>query len=258
MEDIFPVVFTVVVFVILFVGYFVFINVQDTNKKKREQNILKYAKQKKLNVRPYFSEPLKYKEVLNCFLGMHDPGFCNVIEKPLKDGVTLYIGELQWTRPSSLPTQTSKNNFDYSGVMGMDSSYGKFKQFTTMCVLQENGFNIPNFDLIKESLNSKALEFFKLNKTEDIDFDEDKAFSDAWWLSSNENLLIRDLFTQKVRNGFMKFVDKGYRISGHDNMIIVIASRIYEPQQYSLLEKDILSISAVLKNNTKFYKQESE
>ena len=101
-------------------------------------------------------------------------------------------------------------------------------------------------------------EFFKLNKTEDIDFDEDKAFSDAWWLSSNENMLVRELFTQKVRNGFMKFVDKGYRISGHDNMIIIIANRIFEPQEYSKLEADILEVARVLKTNTKFYKVEKE
>ena len=77
-------------------------NIQDAKKRKREQNVEKFAKQKGLTFKPFFDEPLKYKEVLNCFLGMSDPVFCNVIEKNIKDGVTLYVGELQWVKPTHI------------------------------------------------------------------------------------------------------------------------------------------------------------
>ena len=97
-----------------------------------------------------------------------------------------------------------------------------------------------------------------MNETEDIDFDDDKEFSSAWWLSSNENMLVRDLFTKNIRSNFMNFVDKGYRICGNKNVLFIITNKPLCSKDYSKLISDIRMIQRFLKNNKKFYTPPSE
>ncbi|MBQ3643171.1 MAG: hypothetical protein II961_01110, partial [Candidatus Riflebacteria bacterium] len=128
----------------------------------------------------------------------------------------------------------------------------------TLCVLYDDKFNLPSFDLSRETLKEKAVEVLHMNETEDIDFDDDKEFSDAWWLSSNDNLIVRDLFTKNIRSNFMNFVDKGYRICGRRNVIFIITNSTLCPEDYSKVISDIRMIQRFLKNNKKFYTSPSE
>ena len=97
-----------------------------------------------------------------------------------------------------------------------------------------------------------------MNETEDIDFDEDKEFSDAWWLTSNDNMIVKQLFTTNIRKNFMKYVDKGYRISGQQDMLIIITNTVYQPENYPSITSDMKVISRFLRTNKKFYNKVEE
>ena len=228
---------------------------QDYNKKNREDKILNYAKRKGLRCIPCFSEPFKFKDNLNCFIDKQHPTYNNVIEKTDKEKVRLYIGELQWVKPGVGPAMISKYQADYSRTMGMDSTIDRFKHSATMCVLYDDGFKLPNFTLARETLIDKTSEVLKLNSTEDIDFDDDKEFSDTWWLSSNENMIAKDFFDKNVRKSFMKYSDRNYMITGLREMILIIADNVYPPEKYTQIEADIKSIAAFLRKNEKYYEK---
>ncbi len=192
---------------------------------------------------------------------MQDQSFINVLEKKEKENGDIYIGELEWAKPiASNSNGKGRNRYDFysSARMSMDSSYDRQKYYATMCVCYDNGFNLPNFDLTKETLDKKAAELFKMNDTEDIDFDEDNEFSDAWWLSSSENTLARELFTANIRSNFMRFYDKSYKICGQKNMVMIITNHVIQPEDYPQIITDMLDIVKFLKTNEKFYKKEVE
>ena len=226
----------------------------DKKKKEREQKLLNIAQKTGDHVKPIFSKPLKDGATMECFTGLLDPTYINVVEKLDKEKGDIYIGELEWIKPVAPPNRKN-SSYDYvaGAKMGTDSRYDRVKYYATMCVCYDNGFDLPNFDLTKETFNKKTAEFFKKNETEDIDFDEDKEFSDAWWLTSNDNMIVKQLFTYNIRRNFMKYVDKGYRISGQKNMLVIITDKVIQPENYSSIISDMKIISRVLRTNKKFY-----
>lgn len=252
----------IIVFAILFIGgliSFIVKSIVAHKKGKREEKLLKIAKRTGAHVKPIFSRPIKDGATMECFIGLLDPSYINVVEKLDKENGDLYIGELEWVKPLQPPNNSRRrNSYDYNAGarMGTDSNFDRMKYYATMCVLYDNAFNLPNFDLTKESIDKKAFEFLKMNETEDIDFDEDKEFSDTWWLTSNENMIVRELFTRNIRSNFMKFADKGYRISGQGNMLIIITNKVYEPENYPSVTSDMKIIAKFMRTNKKFYKPE--
>ena len=229
-------------------------------KSEREKKVINIAKRTGANYKPIFSKPVKDGATMECFICFNDPSYINVIEKADKENGVIYIGELEWVKPLSPHgnSRRSRNSYDYNAGarMGTDSNFDRIKHYNTMCVLYDNAFNLPNFDLTKETIDKKATEFLKMNETEDIDFDEDKEFSEAWWLTSNDNMIVKQLFTYNIRKNFMKFVDKGYRISGQQNMLIIITDKVIQPENYPSITSDIKVIARFLRTNKKFYKPE--
>lgn len=241
----------VIIFVVIML---IKLTIQDEKKRKREENFKKYAKKTGAVTKTYYSEPIKNnKDVMTCFAGMVDPVFYNIIVKEDKMNGSTYIGELQWDKPVGPRSRGRYQSPDYNQSSGVDAKFDKMKNYATMCVFIDDGFRLPNFNLSKETINKKATEILHLNKTVDIDFDEDKKFSEAWWLTSNETSLVKQLFTTNVRNNFMKFVDKGYQICGDLHTIIILTDHLYEPEDYVRLTSDIKAISKFLKTNKKFY-----
>ena len=244
-----------VLFVITIIS-FIYRSIVESKKKEREEKLIKIAKISGADVKTNYNKPIKDGEGMECFACLKDPCFTNVIEKLDKENGDVYIGELEWFNPSTGNYGRNSRN-PYSAVDSTDtnSNLDREKNYSTMCVLYDNGFNLPNFDLTKETIDKKAFEFLKMNDSEDIDFDEDNEFSDAWWLSSSENVLCRELFTQNIRSSFMKYIDKGYRISGQKNMLIIITDSVIQPEDYPSIISDNREIAKFLKTNNKFYKK---
>ena len=241
---------------------FIYKSIIAKKKSEREQKVLNIAKRTGAHVKPIFSKPLKDGATMECFTCLLNPSYINVIEKLDKENGDIYIGELEWVKPMAPPNGSRRGrrqyDFNAGARMGMDSTYDRLKYYATMCVLYDNGFKLPNFDLTKETINKKAVEFLKMNESEDIDFDEDSEFSDAWWLTSNDNMIVKQLFTHNIRKNFMKFVDKGYRISGQQNMLIIITNEVIQPENYPSITSDMRVIARFLRTNSKFYNKEEE
>ena len=168
----------------------------------------------------------------------------------------LYIGELEWTEQIEIPiNKRVDSTFATRVVDQTDGQHKGFRNYATMCVLYDNGFRLPNFDLTNETFAKKTAEFLKVNKTLDIDFDEDKKFSDAWWLCTNETMIVRDLFDRNVRSNFMKYLNRNYQITGQGNMLIIITEKPLLANDYPRVINDMRAIQRFLKNNKKFYTQ---
>ena len=199
-----------------------------------------------------FNQVIKDIEKTDSLCYFFDPKFTKVLEIEDNDDGKLYIGDLEWS------TKHGKKGIDgaYADYDSLNNINGekKYKQYTTLCIYYNNRFTLPHFDLVKETLEKKASEILKMEVTEDIDFVEDKEFSDAWWLASNENVLVRDLFDKKVRKTFMSFVDRDYIICGHQDYIMILAGKIINPNTYKYVISEMNKLRQAFIENGKFYK----
>lgn len=246
----------VIIFVVLFIVA-ICKEVFSGGRKKREEQAVQYARKTKSVIKPFFSKFVKDCGDMECFSDMLNLSFCNVIEKLDKENGDVYIGELRWEIAVE-QNNRRRRSLVADLLFGSEKKYIRVPKEATLCALYDEGFNLPNFDLIRETLKDKAVEVLGMNKTEDIDFDEDKEFSSAWWLSSNENMIVKELFTKSIRSNFMNFVAKGYRICGRRNVLFILANRALWPEDYSRVISDVRMIQRFMKNNKKFYTPYSE
>lgn len=237
------------------ISYLVKRNLLKKNKSAREKEFQKYIVRTGEKHFDHFNEPFEDGLAMQCFSCMERPYFYNVLEKEVEPNVNLYIGELEWVDHMELSinhcadsTYATRMATDTDGKQTGNSCY------STMCVLYDKGFKLPNFDLSKETLGKKAAELVKMNKTTDIDFDDDKKFSDAWWLCTNETMIVKDLFDKNIRTNFMRFANKNYRISGQGDMIIIITPNVLPVTEYYKVISDMKTIHRFMKTNNKFYK----
>ena len=216
--------------------------IKKVREKNRKKKLLEYAKRNHMVVKPDFNKFFIDCGRMSCFSKILDPSFIDVIEILDKEKGDVYIGELQW-----------ELFFNLSGSKRRRHSYNKIKKAVTLCVLYDDGFKLPNFDLSRETLKDKTIELFGMNETEDIDFDNDKNFSEAWWLSSEENMIVRSLFTASIRSCFMRYVDKNYRICGQKKTVFIMTNGLIEPDNYSQVISDMRSIASCMRKNILFY-----
>ena len=246
-----------IVFILSIIWYiaFRFIRIKKKQQKdSREKEFQKYVKRTGAAYLSSFDKPFQEGIAMQCFAAMENPSFYNIIDKSDDENGTLYVGELEWTSHMDLSFKGGSDSTYATRVVGdSDGQQVGNKSYATMCIVYDKGFRLPNFDLSRETLGKKAAEVLKLNKTLDIDFDEDKRFSDAWWLTTNETIIVKDLFNKNIRASFMKYVNKDYRISGQGNMIILITKNVLLPDEYSKVVYDMRAIQRTLRTNQKFY-----
>ncbi len=243
---------------VVWTGGFYFINdLKKRSRISREKEFQKYVKRTGDSFLDHFDDPLRDGLAMYCFSYMEKPYYYNVIEKTYQEDETkVYIGELEWEEQLELSlSKRSESTFATRSVDQTDGQHKGFRNYATMCVLYDNRFRLPNFDLTNETLAKKTAEVLKINKTQDIDFDEDKAFSDAWWLCTNETMIVRDLFDKNVRSNFMKYLNRNYQITGQGNMLIIITEKPLLANEYPKVINDMRLIQRFLKNNKKFYNE---
>lgn len=223
-------------------------------KDSREREFQKFVKRTNASYLSSFDKVFNEGLAMQCFSEMENPFFYNVIDKSDEENGDLYIGELEWVDHMDLSLNNSgESNFATRTAEGTDGQQTGNKSYATMCVAYDKNFRLPNFDLTKETLRKKTAEVLRLNKTLDIDFEDDKAFSDAWWLTTNETMIVKDLFTKPIRSKFMSFLKRNYRISGQGNMLIIITDNVLLPDEYGRVVYDMRAIQRILKTNQKFY-----
>lgn len=243
------------VFLLFALSFIISIKIQQSKKRKRKNKNRSFAFKMKYLTRDNYLEPIRYLRELGCLDEMLNPNLTNVIFKKQNESSTLYIGDLEW---ESKEKSKADRNADFLGtfllILLQSDDNEKLKNMTSMIFIEDFNFDLPSFNMIKESIAKKAIEFFHLNKTEDIDFEDDKTFSGAWWLSSEQNFSVKDLFTRNIRTNLMKFVDKGYNIIGYKHLLIIITNKLYETENYYQLISDMKEIHKIFKSNKNFYK----
>lgn len=255
----------IIVFVVVATVCAIVRTVKSFSKSSHEAKIMEMAKKRNLIYRPYFAKPMNDAGQWPCFMKFKEPSFSNVLEFENDYKGALYIGELEFTAHevnmskvassclSSRGSRYGSTRSTYQYGMGNDVRAEKFKNELTMCVIYDKGMMLPYFDMMPETIKLKAFELFGMNDSTDIDFQNDKEFSDAWWLSGQSDSEIRNLFTTMIRSGFMRFAEKGYRICGRSKMIIVIADKLIEPEKMNSVIADMRAIQKILQRNPKYY-----
>lgn len=237
--------------------------IKSFKKSEHEQRLREYAEKKHLTYKPYFAKPMNDASDWPCFMKFKEPSFANTLEFENDYKGSLYIGELEFTAQiinmdNVSATVASTGSGRYAGGrkvygMGMDNPAEKFKKELTMCVIYDKGMNLPYFDIMPETIKLKAFELFGMADSTDIDFQNDKAFSDTWWLSGQRDSEVRNLFIPPIRSGLMRFADKGYRICARGRLIFIIADKLVEPDKLNSVVADMKAIQMILQRNNLYY-----
>lgn len=227
----------------------------------REEKIRKYAEKKGFLWKPFFSQPIKDGEPHGFFRVFQEPSYSNVLEIKNETLCSLYLGELEFVH-TTLPNTAYTHN-GYRGrnqrVYDMGTDFKeKIKGFVSMCVIYDKGMSLPKFNILREGFKEKAKEYFNLQNTQDIDFSSDSLFSDTWWLSGDNQQLVRELFSANIRSGFKRFADKGYSIFGYKGMICIICDKLNLPDKYDAMINDMKAIQKLFQSNNKFYSKVRE
>lgn len=119
----------------------------------------------------------------------------------------------------------------------------------TLCVLSKSGINFPNFYLRQELpmidwLSEKI-------GGQDIDFKEDKDFSDKYLLQGVKEKEIREFFTHKVRKAFLYApMNYFYEYEGFEEYFVVSQGQFLNiDQRLELLANSIKIFTAIIPDN---------
>jgi len=114
----------------------------------------------------------------------------------------------------------------------------------TLCVLQSNQLNVTGcylrpqiafFDSIGAMLGGQ-----------DIDFEEDHAFSRAFVLQGEDEEAIRKLFNSEVRRWFVDRKDRHLQFEARNNTLVFHTGRRHKPDQAKELMQEALEIMNLL------------
>ncbi len=114
----------------------------------------------------------------------------------------------------------------------------------TVCMIIDKQMNLPNFFLRPEHKFFDGLKrFFGM---QDIEFENDQAFSKKFVLQSEDEISVKYLFNSEVRKFMMKYGDLITQIEGNGSMLLLFK----KPQFVSDFEtqvKEALEICTLLK-----------
>ncbi len=132
---------------------------------------------------------------------------------------------------------------DYSYVTG--SGKNSTTHMQTLCLLSSPELSIPHCFVRKEV---KLFDFLgKLFGGQDINFAEDKTFSDAFVLQGEDEGAVRNLFNQQVRNRFSSFKDENIQFEALGNTMIFHRGKYIQPNEVKKMLFDSFAIFDAIK-----------
>ncbi|MBK7860124.1 MAG: hypothetical protein IPJ65_16220 [Archangiaceae bacterium] len=132
---------------------------------------------------------------------------------------------------------------DYQYTTG--SGKHQHTTFQTLCVVRATKAPLPHF------FARRQVAFFdflgKVFGGQDVNFDEDPAFSKAYVLQSQgaEDEL-RRLFNEPVRSAFTQLAPKGVQVEGRDDLVVLHYGRRLKPERLGELVDDSVSVRQTL------------
>lgn len=139
--------------------------------------------------------------------------------------------------------------FDFSYVTGSGKNRTHYMQ-TVCTVCDTRLIKIPHFFLRRER---SFIDFFgKMFGGQDINFPEDKEFSDSFVLQGYNEADTRQLFDSKIRKEFLRFKHSDYRIEGDAQTIVVHKDLRLDVEQIRNLIQDTLYIHDIIISSSVF------
>ncbi len=130
---------------------------------------------------------------------------------------------------------------DYQYVTGAGKN--QRTHLATICVLRDSRLSLPQFELAPE--NPIADRFATLLGMQDVDFDDDPAFSTAYRLIGPDEAAIRAAFDQSVRSQLAQRPVRVEHLEGAGDAILVHHDRLVDPgaaQELLQLARELHSI----------------
>ncbi len=134
---------------------------------------------------------------------------------------------------------------DYSYVVGHGKNRSYYGQ--TLCILDSKDLNLPGCFARREN---RFFDFIgKVFGAKDINFYDDKSFSDAFILNGLEVERIRRLFDQEVRDQFCAVSDRKLVFEGKGRTIVIHYGRHLAPSEMDNMLEDAFTLFEALKNS---------
>ncbi|EKD81652.1 MAG: hypothetical protein ACD_39C01707G0002 [uncultured bacterium] len=125
------------------------------------------------------------------------------------------------------------------------SGKGSVHKPKTICVIEDTALALPHFSLYTQ--HKLAAKIGAALGMQDINFSDDKKFSDAFILQGDNETEIRNFFDEKIRKAFMKFTGNEIQMEAYKNTLVVHRGATIDAQQWSPLLKDAFTIYEFLK-----------
>ncbi|EKD82963.1 MAG: hypothetical protein ACD_39C00976G0002 [uncultured bacterium] len=126
------------------------------------------------------------------------------------------------------------------------SQKGGIHRPKTICVIEDSALNLPMFAL--RSQHKLSAKVGAMMGEQDINFSDDKKFSDAFILQGEVEKDVRNFFDERLRKAFMKFAGNEMHMEAGKNALVAHRSRIIDAQQWSALLKDAFSAYEAIKS----------
>lgn len=134
---------------------------------------------------------------------------------------------------------------DYAYTTGHGKNTTTHQQ--TICIIDDPEMKVPHFFLRHEN---KFFDFLgKVFGGQDINFDDDPQFSDAFVLQGESESMTRELFSSDIRRGFVKFAGTNSQIEGRGPRILLHNGKRTKPEQITRLLKDTFDVYNLLKTS---------
>ena len=115
----------------------------------------------------------------------------------------------------------------------------------TICAIVDPALSLPHFSLRRQQ--KIADKIGAALGGQDINFNEDKKFSEAFVLQGNKADETRSFFDADVRKAFMKFASSETQVEAENDTLVIHRNLIIEPELWSPLLRDSFSLYEALK-----------
>ena len=140
----------------------------------------------------------------------------------------------------------SKSNEDVEIKVG-DCRFSKDGSpcIVTICAVIDYGMNLPTFFVSRQTSSNPVIDM--LFEVQDINFEEDQHFSDAFLLQGEDEISLKYLFSPEVRKYLMRYAGSYTQIEGAGTSLFLHKGRLEFPSDFETLARDTLDLYRLLK-----------
>lgn len=115
----------------------------------------------------------------------------------------------------------------------------------TICLIIDYRMNLPGFYIRRQESHFSVIA--QLLEKQDINFEDDQAFSEAFVLQGQDEISLKYLFNREVRNFLMRYAGSSAEIEGHGSTLLFHKGRLEWPSDFENLGREALELCRLLK-----------